>query len=276
MIINYAYVVVLYNKKLDEIPILNLFSKDIDLKNGCHGLIVFDNSELPSKIQCKNAKIYNHSLINVGTAGAYRYAAEYAKNNDIDWLVLFDQDTDVDEKTLDSYHECIANRCANGTGAVLPKVQEGARVISPCVVTRWGTMITNVKTYSNGSNVSGISSGSIVSATVIRNILCEMRNGLWLDYVDHWVFLKMRVLGFRVECCEIELQHTLSINNKKNISAFRFLSIAKGELIFCREINVVAFLSALIRLNVRFLKYSIENKKLVFDIFNILFKKNRI
>lgn len=266
----------LYNKQLDEIPILNLFSKDIDLESGCHGLIVFDNSERLSKIQSKNAKNYYHSLINVGTAGAYRYAAEYAKKNGIDWLVLFDQDTEIDEKILDSYHKCIVNHCSNGTGAVLPKVREGARDISPCVVTRWGTMITNEKIYTNDADLSGISSGSIVSVKIISDVLLEMHNGLWLDYVDHWIFLKMRGLGYCVKCCEIKIQHSLSINDKKNISAFRFVSIAKGELIFCRELNLVAFISALIRVNVRLVRYSIENKKFAFDILKNLFKKVKI
>lgn len=94
-----AFVVVLYNQKFEDTNVYNSLLKNITCKN----IYIWDNSESVDI----NSHLFNefgayiYSSRNLGVSYAYNRAAEYAKAEGYEWIVLLDQDTTFSDCFLD-------------------------------------------------------------------------------------------------------------------------------------------------------------------------------
>lgn len=247
-----------YEKKLSEIPIVKA-SGGLARLEYCAGLLVYDNSEIRASGNETNHFQYHFSGQNLGTAGAYRYALAYAHENKIEWIILLDQDTSISTSILEKYDSIIKKDIDKKTGALLPIVKEGGKKISPCIVNAIGGMNTKKLNFTDGAIISGISSGAILRVEVFRDIIEKMPERLWLDYVDHWMYLFCQRSGYCLNRIDVTLEHKLSINNPRSLSQSRIRSIFDGERLYCRELSKAAYIFWFARASFRILRYTLTD-----------------
>jgi GT2 family glycosyltransferase len=103
---NILAVIVLYNT-----PLYKSKTYISLLYNNSLPLFIYDNSPVAQDITIKQSDriIYIHNPENPGLSYAYNRAAEYARNNGFDWMLLLDQDTIFAENILSEYEEAISN-----------------------------------------------------------------------------------------------------------------------------------------------------------------------
>ena len=78
---------------------------------------------------------------------------------------------------------------------------------------------------------------------------------LWLDYVDHWVFMQLRRRALSVVAFEACLQHELSVSDLRTLTARRLTSVLDGEASFVALLGPLARLAYPLRLLSRALRY---------------------
>lgn len=99
-------VIVLYKNK-----IANSVSYQI-IKEQCNSnckIFIYDNSPVIDSDFIKYPIVYIHDHSNGGLGKAYNSAAQYAKENGIDWLLILDQDTKLLSGFLENYIQTIKN-----------------------------------------------------------------------------------------------------------------------------------------------------------------------
>lgn len=266
---NYMYLVVQYEKNYKDIPLLKAFQKNI-LDNSCKKIVVYDNSVKKSEIINQEFIHYYFSGHNSGTAGAYRYGINYAIKNRIQWIVLLDQDTLISNENIEQIDKIIKIQSEGTIGAFLPNVMQGERRVSPCTVNKFGGMDCKISSKVVPNIISGISSGAILNVRIFQEIINSIPVDLWLDYVDHWMYLQCQRMGFRIITTNINLQHNLSINNLSELSEIRIRSIINGEKIYCKELGKFAYYLWPIRIFYRTIKCSMSNKSYARKILKIL------
>ena len=85
-------VIVLYKCKLE-----NSKSYQSLLQNNEETIFVYDNSPISQEVHGENI-VYIHDSQNGGLSVAYNKAAQYARCNRFDWLLLLDQDTTFQDR----------------------------------------------------------------------------------------------------------------------------------------------------------------------------------
>lgn len=103
----FLVVIVVYKKSLEDIVPLRYFE---NAKGRNFEIFIYDNSPIAQAEMINNEKyIYHHDQKNSGVSKAYNTAAHYASKNGFNWLILFDQDTEILDQNflsdLDKYIE---------------------------------------------------------------------------------------------------------------------------------------------------------------------------
>lgn len=232
-------VLVLYGRGLDRVEGWPELRQALDDGPG-HGLahlLVYDNSPNsavePGQVGA-NVTLH-HDPTNGGTAAAYAKAAQLAGDLGCDWVLLMDQDTRLRADDLANMAQ--AARHGQGAAALVPRIRHGDQPISPARMMPNATVIPQdtAEPPSEGF-VTAISSGAMIATAALRAAL-PFPPGLWLDYVDHWIFLSIHRNGGRVSMTDVTLDHDLSILTPATLSLRRVESILNGEAILADELG---------------------------------------
>ena len=78
---------------------------------------------------------------------------------------------------------------------------------------------------------------------------------IWLDYVDHWLFLNLNRKGAVFAYIDAKLVHDLSVRTPRSLSSFRLRSILAAEERFYREIGGKALTMMPLRRLLRAFRY---------------------
>lgn len=199
-------------------------------------VLVYDNSRTP---RAKAAGAVAHCSYvqnpqNGGTAAAYVSAANLAQQLGLNWLLLLDHDTRLPSRFFEQASVAVEDAgLTHPAAALLPWVYHGDRVVSPARITWTGSVrpLNPRVAVSDGSPLTGIASGSLIEVTAWRAIE-PLPPGLWLDYVDHWTFARLRALGRRIVVFDAKLEHDLSIATPSSVGRGRMQSILDGERSF--------------------------------------------
>lgn len=221
-------------------------------------VLIYDNS---SRVRAQPTEhlpgcIYVHDSSNGGTAAAYDRACAVAREAGIDWLLLLDQDTSLPGGFLDAASAALAGTPFQ-PHALVPWVFHGASVVSPARVTDVGTIapLQYEAPPPIAHDLTAISSGSLLYVpTLVAHM--PMPDGLWLDYVDHWIFSQLRTRGLPVVVFDASLQHDLSIFNVESLNLRRLTSILNGEAFFVAMLGTKAKFVYPFRLAARVLRYA--------------------
>jgi hypothetical protein len=187
---------------------------------------------------------------NVGTAGAYAGGLDVAKAQKCEWLLLLDQDT-----LLPTDYLARAAASLSAADVLVPRVWHGEQLLSPGVLTTTGSIrpTYNLPEYGQG-RATAISSGVLARVTAIEASLPFPRE-MWLDYVDHWMFLSFARNGFRIAAINADLAHDLSIKEPASLAPDRLESILRAETALYRHLGIAARLILPIRRAMRGLRF---------------------
>jgi hypothetical protein len=258
----YAIVVVY---QLDEGACTTLKKLDLSLKkiNKKIRVIIYDNSENESIFNKDNAiKIYQNLTIeyisdnkNPGLAVAYNFALE--NNNQAEYLILFDQDTTINEKYLEELfglnkiYDCF-----------IPMVYSTKnQPISPVWFNEYGgTEPIKDHTTIKAGFLTAINSGTIVKVESIKKI-GGFPLEFSLDMLDHYTFYLMSKMNFNIYKMNSSLFQDLSIDDYgKNISFKRFKSILDSEIKLIDKMSFVKRHFFILRLLVRSFRLLLQNQ----------------
>jgi hypothetical protein len=225
-------------------------------------ILIYDNSRVPRArppddlMRCR----YVHNPANGGTAAAYEHAVALAGVQGAQWLLLLDHDTSLPADFLQG----VALHGPSAAAAVVPWVTIPQRgIVSPMRVTRAGSFraLQPGKMPPAGEHLTAVASGSVLHVPTIKQLL-PLPSGLWLDYVDHWIFTQLHRNGLTVAISNQRLQHEMAWASLKSLSAARLESMLAGERIFNRRLGRLARLVYPVRLLSRILRIAWANPPL--------------
>nr|WP_307089798.1 glycosyltransferase [Sphingomonas faeni] len=192
--------------------------------------LIYDNS--PTAMVDPSVLGDNITLVwqrdNGGTANAYHAAAERAVGVECDWLLLLDQDTVLPFDYLQLGQEAIDNR--TDVAIVVPRVSHDGQLISPATITPMGSIVPCLDPNQARGMPTAISSGAIIQRAIIHQLVFP--SAIWLDYVDHWIFLQLSKRFEKIGVIDARLAHDLSVRTPKTLSDARVASILNAETSF--------------------------------------------
>jgi glycosyltransferase involved in cell wall biosynthesis len=228
-------------------------------------VLVYDNSPQPLAMPAKNIAdvCYVHDANNGGTRAAYLRAVQQAANEGQDWILILDQDTDLPE----DFFSRSANMALGDSDVLLSRIEHGGRPVSPARVTRSGSIVpfhpapgpVNIK------NVTAIASGVLIRTRVLHRVPTPPKE-LWLDYLDHWIFLQLNNSGSRIAVTDTTLEHDLSIMDIASVSPQRLRSIWSAERIFVTNLPMTARAYYRWRLAYRFLRLLVVHRPAAYEL----------
>lgn len=200
--------------------------------------------------------VYFHDASNGGTVAAYARACTLAIEAGIDWLLLLDQDTRLPCNFLELASAALVNSPRQPCSLV-PWVLHGACVVSPARVSTFGTIapLPYEVPPPAANDLTAISSGSLLHVPALASLM-PLPSGLWLDYVDHWIFLQLRTRLLPVVVFDASLQHNLSVFSLETLNLARLNSILNGEAAFLSMLGIRARLVYPFRLAARVMRYA--------------------
>lgn len=219
-------------------------------------VLVYDNSPSNNASRDHDPPWVNciHDPANGGTGAAYGHAVEWAAAQQADWLLLLDHDTALPTDFIGLCLETIYSlertaRVAGPTIALVPLVVHGRQVVSPSRIGRLGRVIP-LPPSAAGTDLppgsTAIASGAVLRVDALQQVM-PLPQGLWLDYVDHWLFRELRRHG-TVMGIGATLSHDLSVATPRRTSDARLRSVVGGEAIFLRKESLLARIAFRLRL----------------------------
>ena len=246
-----AIVIVLYGKKLADTKTFKTLLNSTIPADQLINLIIYDNSKEPSRIfldQHYKLLSYSHDKENPGLSKAYNISAQIANNAGKRWLLIFDQDTELSQNTLNNYIKALNDNYH--ISLFCPILISNNLIVSPSVFKyRVGRSpkkiipgINNLKRY------SPLNSGLMIDIDLFLKVKGYNEN-VPLDYSDYAFIdkVKKEVKNFFV--INEKLKHGLSSHESMSltVSLFRYNSLCKG-LIYSSKTNMDLFLSFIVAL----------------------------
>jgi len=202
-------------------------------------IVVYDNAP---EAQCMDLNIegldYVADARNGGVAQAYNYALKVAKAAGCAWLLLLDQDSQIEEDifvlTAKALRECERDE---RIVAIVPHMMDGTTPVSPSRI-HLGDVHRPVGREVRGVcefEVTALGSGTVVNVAFLETIR-GFDERYWLDCADRKMFYEIWRSGRRVLVSDVVLRHELSINDYDNrVSESRYENILAYEWMFQRE-----------------------------------------
>ena len=273
-------VIVLYEKLISVSDTIISLKKNNLTNNENYSLLVFDNSLKESSERLKGINYdYFHANQNKGVLGAYKHAVIKANKEHFDWILMLDDDTTLPNDFLFKslfYLKKIVNN--NSISALVPKIFDNNKMISPSLVFRGGLHLKLNKSFEGVSEkyLCAIGSCSIIRTSFINDI-GGFNTNFTLDCVDRWMFHQIHINNKKIFVSNITVKHKLSIEDYDNrMNLKRYHSILLNEDLFIKQhYNNLDYFIFKIRLFVRFFKlfFRYDNKKYAYLTFKFLFWK---
>jgi GT2 family glycosyltransferase len=188
-----------------------------------------DESELPASFQ------YRHAPANLGPSGAFNEARLHARARGHAWMLLLDQDTEVDAKFLHAMLRHLGEVAHRSEiAAVAPSVWAGGVLVSPR-----RQLFNRLRPYAQ--NESGVAPGEAIainSGCMVRISSLERIGGFsrdfWLDYSDMDLFHRFHLQGMKVwRAADAELQHEMTVMDYDRLmTPWRYRNFLSAESAF--------------------------------------------
>ncbi|PSW74719.1 hypothetical protein C9J41_03225 [Photobacterium sp. GB-50] len=259
-------IIVLYNKKVEDIKAINTI-----VKNGLsENIYIYDNSE----DEMDNSSIdlskfnYIHDKTNPGVVGAYnKYINRFVKDNESKWILLMDHDTDISDIYIKDLLQAI--KLTPLPKIIAPKLFFNETLISPSKVRFNKSWIDNdlkdIHGCVNNENITLLNSLLCINIDVFKNGIF-FDDKLPLDYSDFDFIerFKLRYNNFYIlnSSVQHELSSFTSTFNPKDTSVLkRFDVYIKSAKYYSEKSNqrIVLFWAL-----IRALKLTIKKKSMFF------------
>jgi GT2 family glycosyltransferase len=233
-------------------------------------LLIYDNSPISQEAGLEDWNYgvveYRHAAENGGLAAAYNEALEMARERDIEWLLLLDQDTVLPTSLFPFLFASLASLPSPEICALVPKLVQNGKILSPQIVGQ----------FHNRDCPPAFSGVSHRHVTAFNSAACLRVQALlaiggfsreyWLDYLDHITFYRLQAVGGQVLILNIVLKHRLSLQNlEAEMSLDRYENLLASEWRFVRETGAGGGpLAHRMRLLKRALSHSIQLKNKIY------------
>ena len=255
-------IIVTYNKKIssiDNIQFLNNNKTNVKLT-------ICDNSEeqeirTANHRYCMKYKIkYSDMHGNKGLSRAYNEAIKELKNDD--WMVIFDQDTDV---PIDYFSELEKSIAAYPSINIhVPVVKSIKGQMSPSKLNRY--CVKKILSIAPGAytDITAINSGMAIRKEVF-DAVGNYNENIFLDYLDHFFIREYHKHFRQIAVFDCVLNQEFSDDDHSNFSRdLKRFQIYKNDFYeFCKD-SATGRIYYLLKLSYRAAKLSIAHKKIGF------------
>jgi GT2 family glycosyltransferase len=203
-------------------------------------VLIYDNSPQVQEFRPEDFPFprieYHHDPQNGGLAAAYNHALEIAHRRNIQWLLLFDQDTIVDIGLFTALLREIWAPPAEDICALVPKLIRDSEMLSPQSV----GPLRNVAVSRDFVGISLKRLTALNSAACLK-VQAVLQAGKFpdeyrLDYLDHIMFHRLQERGGRIMVMDVTIEHHLSLLNlATEMSMERYTNMLASEWRFIRE-----------------------------------------
>jgi GT2 family glycosyltransferase len=233
-------VVVIYEIELAESSTLNSLIKLRKNTPNFPEILMYDNSRHAKFDEQFSNYItyYQHDSANNGVGGAYNYAIDLACRVNKEWLILFDQDTDVSDNYFEQLFISI-NRFPQGN-LFCPTVLSNNRILSPAYyfLHRAFTLKQPKPGLLKSRYFTVINSGLAIRLSELQK-LGGYDSELLLDFSDHYFFSKYKKRNSNFVVMNCQNQHRLSANSDSTFEAAykRFKKYAVSAIVYSRKVD---------------------------------------
>lgn len=208
-------------------------------------LLVYDNSprSQPVPDNVPTTVTYIHDPGNSGLATAYNTALTRAEQGQCDWLLLLDQDTSLNTGFAGELLEA-ANlaRKLTSVGAIVPKLLVEGAMHSPANaflaevrrIRKPGKSIYLQASGVQTRHLVAYNSGAALRVSALRAI-GGFPAEFWLDFLDHAVFHKLYIHGYRLYLLKSTLAHDFSGSKVEDVPAWRQLNVLHARSLYVRQ-----------------------------------------
>lgn len=246
-------VIVLYKTKIENCIAYNSIKNEIKYFPNME-LLLYNNS-IENKIESNNGEYIYNAVSNNMLFGAYNYTYYFAKENDFDWLVLLDQDSNISLDYLNEVNKFVNNKMA--LEIAVPILKANNKILSPFKYNiNKGHFLQNFNLTKLEDNecLTAFNSGVVVKVTLITEF-----NGFSpdypLDYLDFWYFKRIFELSKRVYILNCQIEHSLSLEKlSTEMTISRYLDFMRAEKLFIKSFDTKVKINYRVRLLMRALK----------------------
>lgn len=214
-----AVIVVVYNKSCKGSITCQALKA---LRHTKVSVLVYDNSvrDFDNASYCEKQEwIYFSQRENIGISKAYNVCIDHLKKNMmVDYLCLFDDDTDISEEYFDALNSAIND---SGADIYVPLVFSAGRLLSPCKI----KSNFNVSMFKdeqeallyNGRDITAINSGMAIKLNVFDNYCYDEH--IFLDGVDHNFMRDMNIQKRMIKVFPYRCTHEFSGDIKLSVQS---------------------------------------------------------
>ena len=255
-------IIVLYKTKLEDSLTFKALKKNLSLlKDLGSKILIYNNSPEIETPQSNDYVIYTPTE-NLMLAGAYNYALQKAIENKAQWLLLLDQDTELNQDYFERLNAFLNKTDVSSVyDVVVPTLSIGDKHLSPIAYYKsTGPFISHlnkplrnnedvVKYVTNeGKNYAAFNSASLLSIEILQRINGFDEN-YPLDMLDHKYYHLLNKLGAKIYILDAHLKHTLSLLEKENtMSVTRYQGYIDKCFIFAKALGFTAVLVQKLRM----------------------------
>jgi GT2 family glycosyltransferase len=239
-------------------------------------LILHDNSPEPQalpSLEGVSAVRYHHEAGNPGLAAAYNLALDLARKRGSDWLLLLDQDTQLNAAYFRELLQTAPDLEANSV-CLVPRVNDGQRQVSPmdCSTVR---AQPHQRPGSTSGMVMAINSGACWRVAWLTES-GGFNPDFPLDYLDHWACHHARSQGRQLYVMDSEIRQNLSISDRNRVSKDRYVSIYESEYRYYSRHRTELFASYRRHLPIRLLKQLLlfRDKRVALTTLRLMLRKH--
>lgn len=237
-------VIVLYKLKPNESVTFSTLQASIARLPKGHAdirILIYDNTpggqdpgEIPDGVR------YTADPENKGLAPAYNYAIQVALEDECDWLLTLDQDTCLPSSFIqDMVHTARYVAHFDRVGAILPRISETERIVSPHSLRRHLALL---KPFPDGfvgvalENTTAANSASLIKVSALTEI-GGYDPRYHFDFSDWVLFHRLYQNNYVVFVAgNIRVEHSLSVLDLDNrTTPERYAALLRAEDAFCNE-----------------------------------------
>lgn len=251
---NIVILITLYKRTLNECISYLTFISESKNTNFKYKLIVYNNSP-EHKIEDTEYAIVINSQKDGKLPEAYNYALNYSIQNNANWLLLLDQDTEVTKDYLIELENKLNSTLDENLVAIVPKLVDNKTALSPKTISNFGWWENNIKKtgYQTG-RVVAFNSLSLLNVKFLQE-LGGFSEKYPLDMLDHWYYNQIYLQKKQVFVLDSLINHSLSFQNyEHDVSINRHIDFLDAEKKFVKELGLSYFVIYKLKLFLRSIK----------------------
>lgn len=259
------FLIVLFKKSPKESETYQSLTNSLINNKNQYEIILFDNTPQKNHYQFDDQRVsYYSNGKNNGLPIAYNFAARKCIENNKKYLVIFDQDSFVNNPYINNLLKNI-NLMTEKEAVLVPTIISNSRIVSPFCLNYYG--LANFNTQHIPHPNYAINSFSAISIAALQEI-GFFDEFYWLDGLDFHFFHKLKKNNFLVKKMDVTVTHNLSLTENTSIPTWRLNNIAYYEMAFYAEaLSLPAILICLFRVIGRAIKrrHNFINKRNIFS-----------